>query len=431
VCDGAAQIASTDTSLALSVKHACLLFPDLLKATLTLLTILFADYTVMTCVCGQVEEQVRVNVITNMCLVYLSPNHWRVWMLQQREMRADDAVNVCHSSMNLSNNHLMVAFDPVTLRLVKLVDTLHGLLNYVDISVGMDSGQCNDYSSQYIASLMPEPADYFMLCIHTADCLFKCLDVYNVFDTALQASVAEPLFVSRIDMLVESRYFSLDDIKNECHLPPFEIIGMSLYPEACWTVCGSTGNTTVRTRRNRCFAVIGALINRHSLGLAYYCIPANMSQFVFEYAGQDGGGENSTWGPHQIIEEAFLASLHKLPEGGQDDVLVLTRDRAGAGDAARQTLHLYIAEGVIITLLQTAEHTLESYNYVTDMSNKAFVLNSLERVSCWRRASRSSATCTSSGRRCLSSTWSRSRGAPGDAAHDARVPAQALLAEPG
>ena len=199
MCDGAAQIASTDSSLALSVKHACLMLPDLLKASLTLLTVLFADYAVMRCVCGQVEEQVRVNVITNLCMDKLSPNHWRVWMMQQRETRADNAVAVCHSSMDLANERLMTAFDPVTSRLVKLVDGLHGLLNQVVVSVGMDSGQCNDYSSPYMVSLMPEPADYFMPCLNTADCRLMCLDVYNAFDAALQASAAEPAFVSRID----------------------------------------------------------------------------------------------------------------------------------------------------------------------------------------------------------------------------------------
>jgi len=372
MCYGASQIAGTDTSFALSVKHSCLLFPDLLKALLTMTTVIFMDYSVMNCVCSQVAEQVRIDAITEQCMDDITPHYWRVWMMQQRESRADNAVAMCHSSMDLSNDRLKTAFDPVSSRLVKLVEAMQGLFNQIVITIGVDTGNCINYNSPYMVSIMPEPADYFMPCIHTPDCRLRCLDVFNAFDEALKSTVQEPSFVSRLDMRVESKYFSLDDIENGRNLPPFEIIGMSeLYPTTCLTVCGAINPD------NRCIAVVGTEMNRNSLGLAYYCIPADISSYVFAYGGQEGLQlQNFTWAAGEVIEEAFLASLHKLPLRGQDDVLVLTHDRV----KLTKTLHLHTAERVGVILMRSVEYALETYNYITDMGNDAFVLNSVEQV---------------------------------------------------
>jgi len=293
-------------------------------------------------------------------------------MLQQIETRADSAVGVCHASMDIANNSLLTAFDPVLSRLYKLVEALQGLLNYLVVAVGLDTGKCNDYSSPYMVSIMPEPADYFMPCINTADCRIRCLDVFNAFDEALQATVQEPAFVSRLDVNVESKYFSLDDIENQRHLPPFEIIEIAeLYPAACLTVCGSL------FAADRCLAVVGTEMDRNTLGIAYYCIPADMSHYVFRYADSDEPRfANVTWSKSEVIEEAFLASLHRLPSGGHDNVLVLTHDR----DSDAKSIHLYTSEGIAVVLLKSAPYTLETYNYVTDMGNDALVMNSVDQV---------------------------------------------------
>ena len=372
MCDGAAQITGKDNAFGQSVKHSCQLFPDLLSAMLTFLTVLFADYGVMNCVCAEVAEKVRVEVIAEQCLKELTPSHWRVWMLQQVETRADTSVAVCHASMDITNNRLLTAFDPVSSRLYKLVEALSGLFNYLVVAVGLDTGDCLDYSSPYVVSIMPEPANYFMPCINTPDCRIRCLDVFNAFEEALQATVQEPVFVSRLDVNVESKYFSLDDIENQRHLPPFEIIGIAeLYPAACRTVCGSF------SAADRCLAIVGTEIDRSTLGIAYYCIPADMSRYVFRYAGDNAPHfSNVTWGASEVIEEAFLGSLHRLPSGGQDNMLVLTHDRVS--DAKR--IHLYTSEGIAVVLLQSAVYALETYNYVTDMGNDAFVMNSVDQV---------------------------------------------------
>ena len=78
----------------------------------------------------------------------------------------------------------------------------------VSTSSGNSCMEACPYSSPYVVSIMPEPADYFMPCINTPDCRIRCLDVFNAFEEALQATVQEPVFVSRLDVNVESKYFT-------------------------------------------------------------------------------------------------------------------------------------------------------------------------------------------------------------------------------
>jgi len=149
--------------------------PDLLQAFLKLLTVLLADYGVMNCVCAQVAEKVRTDVIAEQCMQELTPSHWRVWMMQQAEARADSAVGVCHESMDIANDRLTTAFDPVSSRLVKLIEALHGVLNYLVVAVGLDTGRCMDFSSPYMVSIMPEPAEEMGVCRHDGKCTFKTM----------------------------------------------------------------------------------------------------------------------------------------------------------------------------------------------------------------------------------------------------------------
>jgi len=279
-------------------------------------------------------------------------------MLQQRETQACDAVVMCGASMDYANERLLSAFDPVSARLVKLINCLQGLLNHVIVLTRLDTGNCKDYASPYMVSLMPEPADYFMPCMNTEDCHLRCLDTYPAFDVALKASVAEPVFVLQIETMVESKYFSLEDIKEQRNVSPFEIISVSkLYPVACLTVCGVAASAA-----NRCITVVGVESSRHTVGLAYYCIPSDITQYVHRYTCiTKQPFQNTTWGHSEVVEEAFLASLHKVDEkDGHDDVVVLTQDRA----SLVRTLYLYTADRVGVTLQQTAVFSAAAYIYV-------------------------------------------------------------------
>jgi len=78
MCEGSAQIARYQTAMGQTVRHSCHLFPDLLKALLTVSVVLLADYAVMSCVCKQVQEQVRLDTIDQTCMVEMTPSHRKV-----------------------------------------------------------------------------------------------------------------------------------------------------------------------------------------------------------------------------------------------------------------------------------------------------------------------------------------------------------------
>jgi len=373
MCDGAAQIAGTDNAVARSTLHACLLIPDGLAAMQTLLVVLLVDYSVMDCVCRTPEELVRADVIDNDCVRQMMPGYWRAWVLEQRRSQANVITSSCFSSMDLANARLLSAFDGVSARLVKLTKALQGLFNYFVVFIGIDTGECNDYASPYMVSIMPEPADYFMPCMHTPDCRFQCLDEFNTFELALRATAVVPEFLSSFEIEVESKYFSVEDIEHNRHLPPFEIIGISeLFQTECRVVC-SSGYVPA----NQCVAVVGIQAGRNQLGQAYKCIPADMTTYVYEYRGPAGVLlQTSAWGADEVVREGYLLSVHKLSEGSYDDVLVLTEHR----ESSAKTLYMFSSHAERITLLQTEAFNFDAFNFVADAQNAGYVLNSLDHV---------------------------------------------------
>jgi len=46
-----------------------------------------------------------------------------------------------------------------------------------------------EYDSPFVISVVPEPVDYFMGCMHTFDCRVRCLDTMQAFDDALRTYV--------------------------------------------------------------------------------------------------------------------------------------------------------------------------------------------------------------------------------------------------
>jgi len=373
MCDGASQILGTNNALALTVRHACLLVPDVLQSMQTLLVVLSVDYAVMDCVCRTPEEHVRSLVIDNDCVGQMIPGYWRAWVLERRRAPADDVTTVCFSSMDVANARLLTAFDPVSVRLAKLTEAMQGLFNFVVVLVGMDTGECNDFKSPYMVSIMPEPADYFMPCLHTSDCRLRCYDEFRAFESALAGMAVAPEFMASVEVEVESKYFSTEDIENNRHLPPFEIIGIAeLFPDECRVVC-----TSGFVVANRCIAALGIEAQHNKLGLAYYCIPADMTTYVYAYQGPAGVLEQaSTWTADEVVREGFMLSVYKLGLGSYDDVLVVTEHRTSSA----KSLYMYTAHSDKITLLQTEEFVFEKYNFVTDMQSAGYVLNSLDDV---------------------------------------------------
>ena len=372
VCDGLAQIFGTDNTIALALRHMCLLVPDVLKGTLVFLNVLFVDYPIMTCACKTPEEHRTAEVVSNLCLTRIMPNFWRAWLLESQRQTATEAVNLCFVGMDLANDKLLTAFDPVSSRLFKLLEVLEELLNYLLVLIHLDTGTCADYAkSPYVVSIMPEPVDYFMGCMHTDDCRIKCLDTYKSFEETLASVGDSPVYATTTSVDVESKYFSSEDIENNRHLPPFEIIGIS---ELSTTVCAVVCMSDVQSY-NRCIGAMGVQPHAHSLGIAYYCIPADMTRYVYMY-DELGGTRymNTTWPQDEVVQDGYLLSIHKVSKDKFDDMLVLTANR----DNSVKSLYMFTAEADHFTLMRAEKFSFDTYVNIRDVDSKAFVLNSIK-----------------------------------------------------
>ena len=371
MCDGLAQIFGTDNTVALALRHMCLLVPDVLKGTLDFFNVLFVDYPIMTCACKTPEEFRTAEVVSSLCLTRIMPNFWRAWLLESQRKTATEAVDLCFVGMDLANDKLLTAFDPVSSRLYKLLEAFEELLNYLLVLIQLDTGTCSDYSkSPYVVSIMPEPVDYFMGCLHTSDCRIKCLDTYKSFEETLASVGENPVYKTTTSVDVESKYFSSEDIENNRHLPPFEIIGISeLSRTVCSVVCMGDFNSY-----SRCLGVIGVTVQTRSLGIAYYCIPADMSRYVYMYEEMGGARYmNSTWPVDEVVQDGYLLSVHKVSENRFDDMLVLTAN----ADNSVKSLYMFTAEADHFTVMRTQKFDPDAPQNTRDVTSNAFFLNSI------------------------------------------------------
>jgi len=277
VCDASGQVFGRTNAWGQSVRHACLVVPEAMQAVVRVVMVLTVDYQVMDCACKQTDGFVVEEVLSNVCLPRILPMARKAFV-----MRAitDRSTSACFAVMDSVNDRLLRAFDPVFARMVKAqasVESAFGLL--VTQALGLDAldMRCTEYDSPYVVSILPEPVDYFMGCMHTFDCRARCLDTMQAFDDALvayKAHSAAPLaYVSQSSFETESRYFSYADMEAGRHLAPFAVYAVALLPEtACSVVCPK--------QQARCVAVGG--LRRGVLAVAYYCVPASLVVSVYE-----------------------------------------------------------------------------------------------------------------------------------------------------
>ena len=376
ICDGLGQIFGTDNSFARTLKQGCLLVPDSLQSIMTFLNVLLVDYPTMACVCNVPEQQQTVEFVAGVCLLNEMPNTWRAWIFNTQRQTADEVLSLCHTTMDVANDKLLTAFDPVFSRLYKLSTAMNGLFDLLSVILQMDTGTCNDYArSPFVVSLMPEPADYFMPCMHTGDCRIKCLDTYTAFDAALARLTVKPVKSVTLAVPIESKFFSNDDIENNRHLPPFEIIGVSELPHHVCSerICSRDGANI----QNRCLVAVGVKVALYELGLAYYCLPADITQFVYRY-DKAGGPRflNVTWPVGEIVQDGFLLTLDETLQGSVDSVLVVTADSA----TLHKSIHIFSHLSDRFTLLTSQQFNRSSYSTTPDIESPAYVLNSITKV---------------------------------------------------
>ena len=120
--------------------------------------------------------------------------------------------------------------------------------------------------------------------------LGRCYDEFAAFEE--ERAAREGAFVqgeqlgvdTQLDVPLESLLFSLDDIEKGRHKPPFQILDAVEIPaEACAVVCNLAAGASVR---NRCLLVAGVR-NVLELAVAYYCLPIDITQYVFQWSGME------------------------------------------------------------------------------------------------------------------------------------------------
>ena len=281
-CDGLAQIVGSTNPWARVLKHACLLGPYAIDGFVQAFLALTVSYLVMHCVCKLPEGVEQLRVIEDVCLRSAIPIALAAWTKSLVVRGQDAQLSLCFQSMDAANRRLQDAFDPFLARLYRLTQAVEASIDFLTVSFQQDACKCEDvYGSAYVVTIMPEPVDYFMQCMHTFDCRAKCLNTHSAFELAL-AAVKTPLsFEHATAVTVQNRLFSVDDIEHNRHLPPFTVKRIQeLAPETCRDVlCRNTRSA----RFSRCLAAAG-VDSASNLALAYYCVPADISQFVFAYA---------------------------------------------------------------------------------------------------------------------------------------------------
>jgi hypothetical protein len=215
------------------------------------------------------------------------------------------------------------------------------------ITIAFDSagGQCNDDpSSPYVVTMLPSPADYFMVCRETSTCRARCLPEYTAFEAALasQSTVAAPTHTVLLTQDVTSMYFSSQDLEAGRHLPPFEVDTLSeLPPAVCRSICQASlePRALEGAETARCVGVAGHTVARGvrvATRVAYYCVPRDITQSVRQ---DDTMRTDGYAAPHATVIDTQFATVGERAHGRLDVLLVVEQF---ADAASTQTVALYV-----------------------------------------------------------------------------------------
>lgn len=321
-CQGLGEILGGTNPWARVMRQACQLGPDGVHFVLQAMRVMFVEYPAMACTCrlGEGERMLQDSaIVSRICLKRFSPAEQQRWMLQlvftaENGERRD----MCFASMDGANGRLLSAMDPFLSRVYRIAESAAEGLEYLISWFSVDRTGCGSYLlSPYVLSLVPEPADYFMSCMHTPDCRVKCLAEYRAFDEALERAKGGgplPTFEHSTTIEVQSNLFDPYDAEENRHLPPFEIFAVLELGEACPHVC--EGRVL-----GRCIAVAGRL-DGGGVGLGYYCLPADVTMYVFEYVSAAPAFQLATMN----VVDMMVLTGYKVALGKREWVLVLEQE---------------------------------------------------------------------------------------------------------
>jgi hypothetical protein len=359
-CHGLATLVGSTNPPALVLRESCLSVPDAMQGTLEVLNVLTVDYPGMSCACTMTEAREVATVIRDTCLQRELPVQQRVLLkqiargaLSEAANSPSDPANMCFLSMDAANYRLEHAFDPLFMRTEAVAKHLAESLDYLSSFWDSAAGDCSNTESPYVVTLVPEPVDYFLLCSDTATCRARCLDEFTAFEFARAMVDEPPDFVLPQRTQVQSRYFSTDDIENDRHLAPFEVLALEELAD-CSSICVGR-----RHPLDRCLAVAGKA-SRQEPAIAYYCVPADIFQYVAQYAGLPHPPSSPVYGLSLVDGDVldgmyFLTThLHTKTPPARETVLALVRN----AEQGYSKLVMLQEGGLESTLLQTNEEEL-------------------------------------------------------------------------
>ena len=374
-CEGMALIIGHSNPWARTVRHACMLTPSAIEMSVDVLGILLSDYPAVACACKVTEDQ--SNAATTTCLVdrvrSLSAAAWTKNLpsdLSQQQA-------TCFRTMDVVNWRLEHASDELFARMQMLIDSMPASMDYVTSFFDSDGGQCVA-QSPYVVSILPDPVDYFMECSGTKACRARCLDNFVAFEEARARTTTPPSFQRKSNVTVQSKFFSLQDIEQQLHLPPFDIRALAPAVLDYDRKCG-----------NRLFVVgiLDAVLQRRE-----YCVPRDIASFVREvdtatqYTVALGGVLEQV---ELVVAQAVQPASSRAPEesvaAGISDVH-LNEVRANAGvlvlstTQSNQQIVQFAWPRLAITLLETRLWNPRLYEHTAKPGDPGFVLQRVLRV---------------------------------------------------
>ena len=375
-CDGFGQVIGRTNAWGQLARHSCLIGPDSMQSSLDVLLIVTVEYPVMDCVCKQVAGLQTEEAIEKICMTQEMSIKQKSFAMQTARDANEQKDSQCFRVMDATNDRLLKAMDPVLSRMYKAVMALQNA--FASLLSGFGSTSCSDWeASPFVVSLLPEPVDYFMGCMHTIDCRSRCRDNMLAFEEALsdyRRADSTDLFLSKpFEVDTESRFFNANEEFEGKHLAPFVIYAvMPLQDAACALMCSGAA---------RCVAIagMGAAGDDQGQGVlqtAYYCVPVSVMESVYKGDTRMNTSEYGSFGA-AVVTNMHIASRHKAIAGQGEWLLVVTR----SADTGLSTLYMLPgASDVSFKLLQTKSFEIDTYSDTDDVNDRRWSAQRVNRV---------------------------------------------------
>jgi hypothetical protein len=365
-CDGFAQVIGRTNAWGQLARHSCIIGPDSMESLIEALLIITLEYPVMDCVCKQVAGLQTEEAIERICMTQEMSMKQKSFAMQTARDASEQKDSQCFRVMDATNDRLLKAMDPALSRMYKAVKALQNA--FASILTGFGSTSCSDWeASPFVLSLLPEPVDYFMGCMHTIDCRSRCRDNILAFEDALaeyRRTDGQDLSLQvPFEIDTESRFFSVNEEFEGKHLAPFVIYAvMPLQDSLCRAMCSSSA---------RCVAIAGMDATGEEQGqghleTGYYCVPVSVMESVYTADVRMNTSEYGSFGAG-VVTSMQIASRHKAIARQGEWLLVVTR---GIDTGLSTVTMLPGTSDVSLELLQTKSFDIDWYSDTQDVNDR-------------------------------------------------------------